>query len=107
MNKRELRDNRDCKTLGAPYYRVGSFPAAIVTLKPLQKNRLEALLFLAMSQQKLGYTDDARKLLAEAELWFRDFQRDPYNPWYRLVELEILMTEARGLIRANLAQQEF
>lgn len=86
------------KTLGSIYYRTGDFQKAISTLEPIQKSRLEALVFLAMTYSSAGNPEKAQELLTEAEIWYRDTNTNQQEPWYRCIELKLLLAEARSVI---------
>jgi WD40 repeat protein len=92
------------KTLGAAHYRARDFPTAISILTPLQKSRPEALVFLAMAHACNGDSLKANELLREAEIWSQNNGITDQEPWYRQVEINSLMTEARLLLKETSAE---
>jgi serine/threonine protein kinase/tetratricopeptide (TPR) repeat protein len=94
---------------GAVRYRAGQFDAAIRDLNESSKVfpfRAWDWLFLAMAQQQLGKTADAKQSLAKAEEWIERANKNrlagsglPWISWHEAVEVDYILREANELIR--------
>jgi tetratricopeptide (TPR) repeat protein len=95
-------------TLGAAYYRAGQYDWAISRLNEVmtaQGDRGPATtwLFLAMTHQRLGHADEARKWLDKAVAWIAKADREKtLSPSNRL-ELQWLRQEAEVLLEGKTA----
>ncbi len=94
---------------GAMNFRAGRYEAAIADFNRAMTvfpRRAWDWLFLAMSHQKLGQTDEARKALAKAVDWIEQTNRRPgggstttWIGWYEALEVEQILKEAKQLIQ--------
>lgn len=89
-------------------FRAGHYEAAIADFNramTIFPRRAWDWLFLAMSHQKLGQTDEARKALAKAVDWIEQTNRrqgggstTTWIGWYEPLEVEQILKEAKQLI---------
>jgi tetratricopeptide (TPR) repeat protein len=99
-------------TLGAALYRAGQFDAALKRLNEAlaldgKGGSAADWLFLAMTHQRLGQPDEARKWLDKAVGWIEQAAKDKPKegppgqalPWDRKAELQLLRREAEALIK--------
>jgi serine/threonine protein kinase len=105
--------------LGAALYRAGQHEQAAERLEEsgaaFQSNPLPPgaqfegrnyqQLLLAMSKWQLGEQDDARRLLAETQPAVETELQSPFTTWNRRATLELLRSEAEGLIRQKEADE--
>jgi tetratricopeptide (TPR) repeat protein len=102
------RSPKNPRLRGAINYRAGNYDAAIadfdraMTVFP---RRAWDWLFLAMSHQKIGRTDEARKELAAAVDWIertnssrRGGSTTTWISWYESIEVGQILKEAKQLI---------
>jgi Flp pilus assembly protein TadD len=93
---------------GAMNFRTGNYEAAIADFNQSMTvfpRRAWDWLFLAMSHQKLGRTDEARKALAAAADWIGRTNRSQggesttiWISWFESIEVAQLLKEAKQLI---------
>ena len=93
---------------GAIEFRAGHYEAAIADFNRAMTvfpRRAWDWLFLAMSHQKLGQTDEARKALAKAVDWIDQTNRRPsggtttWIAWFEPLEVAQILKEAKQLIQ--------
>jgi Flp pilus assembly protein TadD len=96
-------DPNHLNTLGAILYRAGRYEEAVKWLKeavaksPAKKGVAADWLFLAMAQQKLGHTEEAKSFLTRAG----EFKKAKDLPWTERLELQILHKEAEALVKGT------
>jgi tetratricopeptide (TPR) repeat protein len=91
------------------HIRAGQYDAAIADFDEAKASfprRAWDWLFIAMSHQKLGRTDEARAALAEAVDWIERTSRGrggavptTWIGWYESIEVGVILKEARQLIQ--------
>jgi WD40 repeat protein/serine/threonine protein kinase len=104
-----VKRNPQFKSNGAPgatLYRAGRYTEALQHLDEavaLRGKRDLPLywLFLAMTHQRLGHAEEARKWLADAEEFLERPNATRPEQWVPRLELEILRGEARALINSK------
>ncbi len=120
MAERRARESPDAYSehvMGLALYRNGRFAEAeareIANIARNRGWRCEVLdrLVVAMAQQGLGHHEEARRSLEQAEKWIAEQRRDrPGGPdravpegwlWRDAIMMQILLREARGVIRAE------
>jgi predicted Zn-dependent protease len=96
--------------LGRALYRAGRYEE---TVKRLQKRASDQNLadasyywiFLALAHEELGHANEAQTWLGKAESWLDAEFAETYGKgggsisWYKRLEIELLLSEARALIR--------
>ncbi len=102
------RAEQNRRLRGAMNFRAGHYEAAIADFNramTIFPRRAWDWLFLAMSHQKLGQTDEARKALAKAVDWIEQTNRrqgggstTTWIGWYEPLEVEQILKEAKQLI---------
>jgi tetratricopeptide (TPR) repeat protein len=100
---------RSPRLRGAINFRAGNYEAAIACFNqaaPTFPRRAWDWLFLAMSHQKLGHIDEARRGLAEAVTWIERTDRGrgggstpTWFGWYESLEVAQILKEAKQLIQ--------
>jgi Flp pilus assembly protein TadD len=96
-------DSGILNTLGAILYRAGRCEEAVKRLKeaiaksPTKKGTALDWLFLALAQQKLGRTAEAKTCLARAG----EFLKAKGIPWDQRLELQVLHREAAALLKGT------
>ncbi len=101
---------RNQQGLGAVLFRAGQFGEAIETLqsvaeteKPQDASPAYVWYFLAMAHHKMNNADQAAQWLAKANAWtdrvLGEAEAEAASlPWYRRLTLDLLRTEAEGLL---------
>jgi hypothetical protein len=94
---------------GAMNFRTGNYEAAIADFNQSMTvfpRRAWDWLFLAMSHQKLGRTDEARKSLAQGVDWIEQTNRTQgvgstttWISWFESIEVAQILKEAKQLIQ--------
>jgi predicted Zn-dependent protease len=102
------RSPKNPRLRGAMNYRYGHYQEAIADFDQAMTvfpRRAWDWLFIAMSRQKLGQTDEARRALAEAENWIERTDRrsrgdstPTWISWYESIEVAQILKEAKQLI---------
>ena len=96
------KDGRSLALLGAALYRAGRYDEAIAKLRPAvemlsEEDAREASAFLALAQQHLGKTEDARHWLGRAQEK-HDLLDDHAASWPRRLALRWLTCEAEAAV---------
>jgi tetratricopeptide (TPR) repeat protein len=100
---------KQARLRGAMNFRTGHYEAAIADFEQAMTvfpRRAWDWLFLAMSHQKLGRTEEARKALAKAVDWTAQTNRGPsggstttWIGWFEPIEVAQILKEAKQLIQ--------
>ena len=106
------KDHAALRNLGAALYRSGQYEAAVQRLTEADRVRPKDyppydLLFLSMSQQRLGKIEEAVQALAKADEWIKQASPEkaqeasgPRLPWNQRLTLEILRREVEATLKS-------
>jgi serine/threonine protein kinase/Flp pilus assembly protein TadD len=107
------------RILGTVYYRAGRYGDAIqcfTDASRVHQARPADICFLAMSHQRLGHTDEARRCLAQLKKWIDEANRGEmddltgarptWGGWHEKVDVPLLVAEAEALIAESAPQTQ-